>query len=319
MATTDKPKIRPDDVHTATKQAVDHFVPPSTPITPVKEEITVEEKDGIVIPQGEADPIRAAPAVSYDPGNAQTAQIIAKMQARIEELERKQIVQPTSPAQQNRDEAQGPSGYPWQYYRRPDRSTPGQPDPGAGWIVVGPGGAGEVTGKRDVSAYTAYIQKGEIPINEYGSCPVPGTNPTVRDIRSGGVFRPMLEKGGGKEFPASQILAYAWHVNPPLPGLTFPQVEDVRDKILHFICPDCDRSTWLLDDDAETMQSCFRHLRTNTGDGRHAYPREEASMYLESLGFPAMAKFAAEAKAKAFSKFLPGRGAPNLPPAEALT
>ena len=307
----DTPKIRPDDIHTAQKQAVQKLVPPAVPVTNEPEK-TLDEA------LAEVQSLKSPPPASYDPGDAPTAQIIAKLQSRIEELERRQIQAPVS-APIIRPQEQGPAGFPWQYWKRPDRTRPGSPDPGAGWVVAGPGGAGSTSGRRDIGSYANYISKGETPLTQYGPCPVPGSDPLVTNPRAGGIFRPMLERGGAVEFPPSQILAYGWHVNPPLPGITFPQLDAVQDKVLHFTCPDCDRQTWLLEDDSETMQSCFRHLRTNTGDGRHAYPREEASMYLESLGFPAMAKFAAQAKAKAFAKFLPGQTAPNLQPAADLT
>jgi hypothetical protein len=96
----------------------------------------------------------------------------------------------------------------------------------------------------------------------------------------------MLQNGGAREFPASQILAYKWHISPPLEGAVFPEYEKVKDRVKHFVCDDCDFDTWMLDDDKESGMMCFRHLRQPSDDGRHNYSRREATAVLAEMEIP---------------------------------
>lgn len=170
----------------------------------------------------------------------------------------------------------GPGGYPWQYYKRSNR--PG--DPMAGWVMVLPGGASPTSGQRDVGSFAKYVGKGFKALTRYGVAPVPSS------VRGGASeqFAAMLQNGGASEFPLSQIVAYGWHIRPPVPGIIFPQLDESRDQIRHFTCEDCERETWFLVDDREASSGCFRHLRRDSRDGRHAYPRREALMILKSQG-----------------------------------
>ena len=222
-------------------------------------------------------------------GNADTAIAIAAMQEQIASLQgelsavREQTVQPVKNAQET------PGGYPRQYYKR------GKFGVEAGWIEVA-GGGSTPKGNRNVGQYLTYTgRKGFKALTAYG----------VVDVASafygkppGSQYIPMLQRGGAKEFPPSQVLAYKWDVKPPIPGLKFPQVEAVKEKVRIFECPeDCGFSLHFLIDDRTSSATCFRHLRTDKGDGTHGYPRPEASMLLKSMGIVIqLGEFAVEAE-----------------------
>ena len=55
---------------------------------------------------------------------------------------------------------------------------------------------------------------------------------------------------------------------------------------------------WSLRDDKEIAAECFRHLRADKGDGRHGYPRQEANLIVEQVGFVPFAPSAWEAEQK---------------------
>ena len=179
----------------------------------------------------------------------------------------------------------GPSGYPWQYYRRAPQGVQAE------WIVYGPGGANP-KGQRDSGSYVHYMTKGMKPITGYGNLEPPSAYKLP-----GEPYVPMLERGGAREFPAAQVLAYKWHLTPPLEGVLFPQYEAVKDKARQFVCEDCEFNIWMLDDDTETGMACFRHLRADTQDGRHSYSRREATAILMEQKLPFSAgRFAALAE-----------------------
>lgn len=225
------------------------------------------------------------PSAPTTPGAA-TAEMLAAMSKQIEALTGEVKRLQNAPKE---GDGETPGGWPWQYYKMPD-SDPLRP----GWIFAAPGGASPSTGHRAVGAYNHQIQKGNKPVTEYGVAPIPST---VRRV-SGRMLRPFLDNGGAKELPVTQVLAYKWHVKPPIPGLQFPQVDAVKDEIRHFICRDCEYDMWCLVDNDEAAAEAFRHLRQNKNDGRHNYPREEANALLESQGFKGYAPFALEAKEK---------------------
>lgn len=190
-----------------------------------------------------------------------------------------------------KSKTKSPSGYPWQYYRLPEQWD--EKGLQSGWIVAAPGGAGP-SGKRAVSDLAHYISKGAKPLDGYGPAPVPSDGRKLGLY--GGIFVPLLEAGGAKEFPLSQIIAYNWHKKPPIRGIEFPQLKEGAHLIREFECPDCGWTSSCLVDDTETQGAYFRHLRVTRDDGRHGYPRNEAAIILESQGLHSPAKYAIEAK-----------------------
>ena len=228
------------------------------------------------------------PLEGLDIDSPAAAEIMGRLQEEITELRGQVSNLQNAPTGGGVVTASGPSGYPWQYYRR---SSTGDH---ASWIVYAPGGAND-RGQRDSGSFVQYMTKGMKPITGYGNCSPPSA---YHELGPGAPFVPMLERGGAREFPASQVLTYKWHLDPPLKGCVFPQYEAVKDRVRHFECEDCDRyDMWMLDDDMETGMACFRHLRSNTNDGRHEYSRREATLILKEQGVPFSAgRFAAIAE-----------------------
>jgi len=120
--------------------------------------------------------------------------------------------------------------------------------------------------------------------------PLPGKPPGYQ-------FRDILQQGGAKEFPATQVLAYKWHTNPPIPGLKFPQYEAIKNKVLHGACPDCDFEVCAVPEDAQMPRSFFMHLRARHADGSHGMNRAEALAEMEAQGLPIKARFAVQSDA----------------------
>ncbi len=279
---------RPDDVHTAQKQAIDALIPVDQAI---EDQIPVEGEEAGPADQGELPPKLQAAAENP----AATAEALGLMQDQIRKLEGD--VAKGRVELQPRDGDRGESGLPWTYYKKPD-----------GWVVCAPGGAastGKFAGVRSTTAYTTYLNKGFKHLSEYGPGSITAPPGATRHLGPGHEFVRLLQAGGAKEFDIKQVLAYNWHIRPPIAGITFPQYEEAKDQVLLFECPDCDYEFYALDDDVEQQRSAFRHLRRNQDDGRHGYPREEASMVLESQGFPTFARHAAEAKRRSIEKMMP--------------
>lgn len=207
--------------------------------------------------------------------NPTMARIVGQLQEQISDLKGQlNNVAQGQASQQDGTMDLGPAGFPWQYYRRPDRGLQ------AGWVIAAPGGA-TPSGKRSSGKFVRYMAKGMKPITAYGNCQPPSA------YRDGGQqMVPMLRAGGAREFPAAQVLAHKWHIRPPLPGTVFPEYEKVKDHVRHFECDDCDFDIWMLEDDKETGMACFRHLRKDSGDGRHNYGRREATAILKEFGLP---------------------------------
>ncbi len=290
------------DPHLAQMEAVNQMVPVEE-VEPSLEEID-EQLEGVRKRHlGQVqEKAEALSGVNID--DPAVAELISQMGAKIALLEdRASRVESKSVPK-----ADGSSGgYPWQFYRNPVRKDHLQ----SGWIVTGPGGA-TPTGKRNVGAYSKYVQRGLKPITNYGPAPIPSQ---VYGMRPGSAFVPIFEGGGAREFPVSQILAHKWHINPPIHGLVFPQIEEAGEEVLHFMCDDCDWEFYFVKEDNIGARVCFQHLRKDTGDGKHGYRREEAALALQSQGLPYLGRFAGqaeEAARKAISQEPPGETAPML-------
>lgn len=265
---------RPDDPHMAQLQAVEALVPT------VDDDVDAPEPAGVEIEELKGPTM---PELTPD-----VVQMLEGMRQQIAKLEAQVQAGPVGDAGDVVQDA-GPSGWPWQYYKRPEVEGGLM----SGWIVAGPGGA-TPRGQRDAGSYTKYTGgKGFKALTKYGACPVPNSPVGSR------VFITMLENGGAQEFPVAQVVAYKWHVDPPIPGLTFPDYEANKDRVRHFMCDDCDHEVYFVEDDREVALSCFRHLRNDSKDGRHGMRREEAVMVLRSQGIETPAgRFAAAAAKK---------------------
>lgn len=137
----------------------------------------------------------------------------------------------------------------------------------SGWITTGP---------TTPSNRSAMEYKGATFLPQYGEF-ANGTAagaPQERDAR--GVawnpadepWRMIFQRGGGKEFPADQIIAYRWHVRPPYREVTFPQLDGVR--IFDLQCPECDRGLFSSTNENDAAQMLKTHLTTGTNN-RHSY------------------------------------------------
>jgi hypothetical protein len=161
-------------------------------------------------------------------------------------------------------------GYPWMFWRKPQT----WPDATSrGWIVCLPGGP-TPNGNRDAGSYTLYLKKGFIPITKYGYVEPPKVPEGVVQ------FYPLFRAGGAKEFVASQVIAHKWHVNPPLPGLKFPQYEAIKDTIINFVCEACGHTLFFMPEDRGLAGEAYRgHLMS-----AHKYPFREAAEAVKNAG-----------------------------------
>lgn len=199
------------------------------------------------------------------------AAMIGQLQAEIKSLKNQTQTLTKRAAD---EDAQGEGGLPFMYYKRPSNG-----DAMSGWIISGSGGVGPVSGGRDVGSYSLLLGKGFKPLPRYG---ITGS-PASHHGRPGHEYVVFFNNGGGKEVPASQVLALKWHINCPVPGTVFPQYEKAlaAGEVQHFACDegDCDFDLWFLRDDQTTAGACMAHLRA-----QHAYKHEEARAVLKEMG-----------------------------------
>lgn len=144
------------------------------------------------------------------------------------------------------------------YYKKPD-----------GWIVVA---ATTPSNRRD------YEYKGFIYLPQYGEFVNGSAQPRAaakeRDAR-GNPWNPALEpwrlifqRGGAKEFPVDQIIAYRWHIHPPYREVQFPQL--AGNEITNYGCPECDKGIFSSVNPREAALMLRTHL-TSAIDGQHKY------------------------------------------------
>ena len=219
---------------------------------------------------------QAAATGTLDP---EVARVIAEMQTTIGNLEER--LTKNEQSKEGEIAEGGASGYPWQYYSKPNTG------PQALWVIAGPGGAAK-GGQRDGGTFSQYQSRGHKALMNYGPAPIPSDAPLA-----GQQFWSFIEKGGAKEFPASQVLAYRWHREPPVVGFTFPQYEKIKDTVLEFACDDCDLELSFLPGDELAPRACFNHLRNI-----HDYPRGEAKVAMDAQGIKNVAPYAIRAEAK---------------------
>lgn len=161
-------------------------------------------------------------------------------------------------------------GYPWMYWRKPDTW---KEEIERGWITYGPGGP-TPRGNRDTGSYQTALRQGLQPVTRYGYLEPPKT-PNAIDA-----YLPILKAGGAKEFPASQVVAYNWHITPPLRGIVFPQYEAVKDSIIEWVCEACGHSMSFVPEQRSIAGDNLRmHLMK-----AHKYPFREAAEAVKSAG-----------------------------------
>lgn len=140
------------------------------------------------------------------------------------------------------------------YYRRKD-----------GWIVTAP----------TWDSFRADLEyKGCTYLPEYGQFLL-GTpwGETSKDNRGQGYnaaqepWKMIFQRGGAKEFPISQIIAYRWHINSPYADVQFAQMEGIN--VTDLACPECS-SLFSHQDEDEAMDMLRRHL-TSGINSRHTY------------------------------------------------
>ena len=165
-------------------------------------------------------------------------------------------------------------GMPWMFWRLPNRA--GFASSGrAGWIVYAPGGA-TPKGHRDAGSYTNYLRKGMVPVTKYGFIPPPTSPQAYLDS-----YLPILRASGGSaEFPASQVIAYNWHLRPPIKGLKFEQYEALKGSIKNWTCESCGDQRFFMPEDKEIGSIYRTHLMTD-----HKYPFREAAEAVNRAGF----------------------------------
>ena len=140
------------------------------------------------------------------------------------------------------------------YWRKPD-----------GWIVAAPGWPQE---------YAKRVRQGWEALPQYGTFTPGQVSKDIRGIR----FNPHLEpwrvicqKGGAKEFPLEQVIAFNWHLAPPYKEVELPQLEGVEVDVLD--CPECNVQPF------HDPQHLAQHLRI-----RHDYTRLDLVTYGKEMG-----------------------------------
>jgi hypothetical protein len=146
------------------------------------------------------------------------------------------------------------------YWRRPDDGTER-----ARWIT---------TGQNNASAFMHNARKGMVPLLEYGVFTPSGKardkNGVIWDSL-GERWRLIFQMGGAKEFPASQVIAYRWHIVPPYRGVEFSQIEGMDIEIIE--CPECDKGVF------SQPYDLGQHLRLG-----HAWTPAELREYGREIG-----------------------------------
>ena len=143
------------------------------------------------------------------------------------------------------------------YYRRGDN----------GWVVV----AATTPANR-----SHYEYKGFTFMPQYGEFANGTTGGTKKESDARGVawnpadepWRLILQRGGAKEFPVEQIIAFRWHVRPPYREVKFAQLEGV--KVYDFQCPECTKGLFSSTHEAEALSQLKTHLTTGVNN-RHSY------------------------------------------------
>ena len=154
----------------------------------------------------------------------------------------------------------------------------------AGWVVVLPATA---TNRHD------YEGRGFVYMDQYGIFPMTPAHdraPKAKDANdrpwhsSWEPWKLLLQRGGAKEFPLSQIIAFRWHIRPPYADVVFPELEQFvasggeiaggrpsGGEIFDFQCPECQRVTLFSSTNArEAIRQLRVHLTSRINE-KHSY------------------------------------------------
>lgn len=116
-----------------------------------------------------------------------------------------------------------------------------------------------VIGGMWANEYMEQSQRGWTPLRQYGSFDVYSNNIAF----NADPFRLLLERGGAKEFPLSQIREMGWHRKLPFPGLHFPQLDGVENTDVQ--CGHCGR--WFLTTQNLSTHESVMHTAISQNQG----------------------------------------------------
>jgi len=167
------------------------------------------------------------------------------------------------------------------YYRRPFLTRDGEPAENAGWITWADSFSG--TKLRD------YEVRGFTPLRKYGRLNTSlrerqlaerieaGEQMTPRQYQAEYIWGAILRHPDGPaEFPVEQILQLGWYKNPPVKGVTFPQLRS--HKVKEYRCPEC-RRLFPEFDGKGAAQPFGNHLRI-----MHGYDRSNLMTFGDRIG-----------------------------------
>jgi len=143
------------------------------------------------------------------------------------------------------------------YWRKPN-----------GWIVVG---------QAHANAFREYVMRGFQPLEKYGFISAGSGSPDEHLSSADALERLLTLPGGIAEFPPEQIIEYRWHLEPPIEGLKFPQMEGVDVEI--FECPECEDTLFF------KVTNLVSHLRI-----RHEWTRRDIQEYGKDTGLDLLPK-----------------------------
>lgn len=149
-----------------------------------------------------------------------------------------------------------------------------------GWILTG--GAWP-TFKNDMEF------KGLEFLPQLGTFLMTGPGDPLTPDHSGRMFNIVAEPwrlifqspGGADMFPATQVIAYRWHIRPPYREVKFAQLDGV--EVFDFFCPECENGIFSATDEQTAMEQLRIHLTSRTNDS-HAYRPEDLKTLGSELG-----------------------------------
>ena len=148
----------------------------------------------------------------------------------------------------------------WMYVRMPDA-----------WITLAPAHPLEMAKRAD---------RGQVYLRRYGVFQYDpfemDVNGQLWNVRKE-PYRMLFQKGGEKEFPLDQIIAFRWHLRPPYQEVTFPQLAGVYWEV--YECPDCAQAVFTSLEKDSAPQEMISHLRLG-----HGWSRAEVAEYAREVG-----------------------------------
>ena len=170
------------------------------------------------------------------------------------------------------------------YFRRDPHEvdSDGRPHPQRGWII---------TGNATWSNVQHFTEKHYERMTRYGTFIIDTADPRAKPkaIDTRGVpwnsalepWKQILQMGGAKEFPVSQIIAMHWDIRPPYRGVTFPQLRGA--EVTNYQCPECSRGPFSGLTSRAAAELLRQHL-TSRIDNRHEYRPEDIREVGRALG-----------------------------------